>query len=299
MRDFEVWIDQVVRAAATSNDSVDDAVATIESAIDRLRTLLDNPAALVLGAHAPERAGVLPGDAQAPAVGGRRRPAVAGGERLQAARPRHLPRTARRDAQRGLDADARGPRPHVGVVRRRTSRVGPTDRRRHGALANWLAAELALRWRPVEGRPELDRTEARRLIDEALTAAREEAYLAPTFWTVAVYADLRVARRALEPARHGRRGAAGPRPLPPRQRARQRGAAASGPRPGRLPPRHGRHRGAAPRRVPAAPCATASSRSTPPPEPDATEAPRAPRHRGHGHRLTAYLAYVVPPAKRR
>ena len=50
VRDFEVWIDQVVRAAATSNDSVDDAVATIESAIDRLRTLLDNPAALVLGA---------------------------------------------------------------------------------------------------------------------------------------------------------------------------------------------------------------------------------------------------------
>ena len=69
---------------------------------------------------------------------------------------------------------------------------GPTDRRRHGALANWLAAELALRWRPVEGRPELDRAEARRLIDEALAAAREEAYLAPTFWTVAVYGDLRV-----------------------------------------------------------------------------------------------------------
>ena len=103
VRDFEVWIDQVVRAAATGNDSVDDAVATIESAIDQLRTLLDNPAALVLGAHAPGRAGVLPGDARAAGCRGRRRPAVAGGERLQAARPRHLPRSARRDARRGLD----------------------------------------------------------------------------------------------------------------------------------------------------------------------------------------------------
>ena len=44
----------------------------------------------------------------------------------------------------------------------------------------------------MEGRPELDRAEARSLIDEALAAAREEAHLAPTFWTVAVYGDLRV-----------------------------------------------------------------------------------------------------------
>ena len=70
---------------------------------------------------------------------------------------------------------------------------GATDRRRHGALANWLAAELALRWRPVEGRPMLDRAEARRPHRRARSAAaREEAYLAPTFWTVAVYADLLV-----------------------------------------------------------------------------------------------------------
>jgi hypothetical protein len=66
------------------------------------------------------------------------------------------------------------------------------DRRRHGALANWLAAELALRWRPVEGRTGVPPKDARDLIDESLAAAREEAHLAPTFWTVAVYADLLV-----------------------------------------------------------------------------------------------------------
>jgi hypothetical protein len=38
----------------------------------------------------------------------------------------------------------------------------------------------------------LERSEARGLIDDALQAAREEAYLAPTVWTVAVYADLLV-----------------------------------------------------------------------------------------------------------
>jgi len=191
VRDFEVWIDQVVRAAASGSDSVDDAVATIESAIDQLRSLLDNPAALVLGAHAPGRAGVLPGDARAPA-------AAVGVDRLWrvASAYKRLALVTcpdRPGGARGADwtqtHDALVHMSEWYAAARAAS--GPTDRRRHGALANWLAAELALRWRPVEGRPELDRTEARSLIDEALTAAREEAYLSPTFWTVAVYGDLR------------------------------------------------------------------------------------------------------------
>jgi hypothetical protein len=33
---------------------------------------------------------------------------------------------------------------------------------------------------------------ARTLIDQCMAAAREEAYLAPTFWSVAVYGDLKV-----------------------------------------------------------------------------------------------------------
>ena len=67
---------------------------------------------------------------------------------------------------------------------------GPTDRRRLGALSNWLAAELALRWRPVPDRDPLPKAAARSLIRQSLAAAREEAHLSRTFWTVAVYADL-------------------------------------------------------------------------------------------------------------
>ncbi|WP_330474966.1 CHAT domain-containing protein [Terrabacter sp. C0L_2] len=192
VRDFEVWIDQVVRAAATSEDAVDDAVATIESAIERLRALLDNPASLVLGAHAPERTAFLPGDTH-PSPGG------VGIDRLW--------RVASAYKRLALVTCPERPGgPHTGdwtqthqalvamsewYAAARTA-SGATDRRRHGALANWLAAELALRWRAVEGRTALDRSEARDLIDDALKAAREEAYLAPTFWTVAVYADLLV-----------------------------------------------------------------------------------------------------------
>jgi hypothetical protein len=67
---------------------------------------------------------------------------------------------------------------------------GATDRRRLGALSNWLAAELALRWRPMPGRDPLPKDTARALIKQSLAAAREEAHLSRTFWTVAVYADL-------------------------------------------------------------------------------------------------------------
>jgi hypothetical protein len=67
---------------------------------------------------------------------------------------------------------------------------GATDRRRLGALSNWLAAELALRWRPMPGRDPLPKDTARALIRQSLAAAREEAHLSRTFWTVAVYADL-------------------------------------------------------------------------------------------------------------
>jgi hypothetical protein len=70
------------------------------------------------------------------------------------------------------------------------SACGPADRRRLGALSNWLAAELALRWRPVPGREPLAKDTARSLISQSLAAAREEAHLSRTFWTVAVYADL-------------------------------------------------------------------------------------------------------------
>ncbi|WP_020142109.1 CHAT domain-containing protein [Terracoccus sp. 273MFTsu3.1] len=192
VRDFEVWIDQVVRAAATSDDPVDDAVATIESAIDRLRTLLDNPASLVLGEHAPARVSVLPGDTPGAAsgVGIDRLWRVASAyKRLALVTCPERPGSTRGgDWTRTHDALTKMSDWYAAA---RTA-SGATDRRRHGALANWLAAELALRWRPVEGRTGLDRSEARRLIDESIGAAREEAYLAPTFWTVAVYGDLLV-----------------------------------------------------------------------------------------------------------
>ncbi|GAA2741033.1 hypothetical protein GCM10009868_05530 [Terrabacter aerolatus] len=192
VRDFEVWIDQVVRAAASGDDAVDDAVATIESAIDRLRALLDNPAALVLGAHAPERASFLPGDAHAApvAVGIDRLWRVASAYKRLAlvTCPERPGATHTGDWSRTHEALANMSDWYAAA---RTA-SGATDRRRHGALANWLAAELALRWRPAPDREPLDRSEARRLIDDALEAAREEAYLAPTFWTVAVYGDLLV-----------------------------------------------------------------------------------------------------------
>ena len=192
VRDFEVWIDQVVRAAATSDDAVDDAVATIESAIDRLRALLDNPASLVLGAHAPERAAFLPGDAHAApiAVGIDRLWRVASAyKRLALVTCPERPGAARTGDWSRTHAALANMADWYAAAR---TASGATDRRRHGALANWLAAELALRWRPAPDRPPLDRSEARGLIDDALKAAREEAYLAPTFWTVAVYGDLLV-----------------------------------------------------------------------------------------------------------
>ena len=176
-----------------SEDAVDDAVATIESAIDRLRTLLDNPASLVLGQHAPERAAFLPGDAHEPSGWRRHRPALAGRERLQAARPRHVSRPARLDAGGRLDADARRPDEDVRVVRRGAHRVGrhrPASARRPRQLARCragpaLAAGRGSR-RSSTG-PRRDGSSASRS-----AAAREEAYLAPTFWTVTVYADLLV-----------------------------------------------------------------------------------------------------------
>ncbi len=303
VRDFEVWIDQVVRAAATSNDSVDDAVATIESAIDRLRTLLDNPAALVLGAHAPERAGVLPGDAQAPA-------AAVGVDRLWRVASAYkrlalvtCPERPGGSAWRGLDADARGPRPHVGVVRRRTSRVRahrPASARRPRELARGGARPaVASGGGPSGARPGRGAPPHRRRVRRRTRGGLPR----PDLLDGRGLRRPARARRALEPARHGRRGASGPRPLPPRQRARQRGAAASGPRPGRLPPRHGGHRGAPPRRVPAHPARRPRRARRLPRELRRRRGHRESRRErgdgGHGHRLTAYLAYVAPPAKRR
>jgi hypothetical protein len=173
-------------------------VATIEAAIDRLRTLLDNPASFVLGAHAPERTPLLPGDGTGTA-GGARAGAGVGVDRLwrvASAYKRLALVTCPERAGSARSGD--WTRTHDALTKMsewyaaaRTA-SGATDRRRHGALANWLAAELALRWRPVEGRAGLERSDARRLIDESLAGAREEAYLAPTFWTVAVYGDLLV-----------------------------------------------------------------------------------------------------------
>jgi hypothetical protein len=187
VRDFEVWIDQMVRSAASATADggpVDEAVTTIESAIDKLRSLLDNPAALVLGAQAPSGKpsnGLTVDRLWRVASAYKRLALVTSPERTHS--------TSRAgDWSRTHDALEKT----AEWYRDARDAAGSGDRRRHGALANWLAAELALRWRPVEGREVLRRDAARALIDQCLAPAREEAYLTPSFWSVAVYADLKV-----------------------------------------------------------------------------------------------------------
>jgi tetratricopeptide (TPR) repeat protein len=187
VRDFEVWIDQVVRSAANATSAggaMDEAVSTIEAAIDKLRNLLDNPAALVLGAQAPSGT-----ESNGRSVDRLWRVASAY-KRLALVTCPERPGSSSRagDWTRTHEALEQ----MADWYRSARDAAGPGDRRRHGALANWLAAELALRWRPVEGRELLRKDAARALIDQCISAAREEAYLSPTFWSVAVYGDLKV-----------------------------------------------------------------------------------------------------------
>ena len=217
VRDFEVWIDQMVRLAANTTSrttpaagtpadassviddaaAVDQAVASIERLIARLQQLLDDPGSLVLGIAAPTGAEVavtppLPSGASVDRLW-----RVASAYKLLALvtcpeRPGSgsRPRTAARSGdwsrtQDALTRMAQWFQAALGVC-------GTADRRRLGSVANWLAAELALRWRPMEGRDPLPKDVARTLIKQSLEAAREEAHLSRTFWTVAVYADLTV-----------------------------------------------------------------------------------------------------------
>ncbi|HET7801804.1 MAG TPA: CHAT domain-containing protein [Humibacillus xanthopallidus] len=240
VRDFEVWIDQMVRLAATtiaqatavgatptvptltgptagtgssgatagtsaaaaqvpSQTDVDRAVTSIERAIARLEQLLEDPASLFLGTQTPSPAPtpptVLPAeDGAAPF----RVPAGASVDRLWRVasaykllalvtcpeRPGSSSRTG--DWSRTQDALTR----MAQWFDASRAATGAADRRRLGALSNWLAAELALRWRPVPGRDLLPKETARTLIRQSLAAAREEAHISRTFWTVAVYADL-------------------------------------------------------------------------------------------------------------
>jgi hypothetical protein len=245
VRDFEVWIDQMVRLAATtigrptaagvtaapshtppttpttattattatsgtpSSADVDDAVASIERAIARLQQLLEDPGSLFLGSQLPARAAgsamLTEGAAALDAASAEPAPAAAvrvpGGAsvdrlwRVASAykllalvtcpeRPGSSSRSG--DWSRTQDALTRMAQ-WFDAAR---SACTATDRRRLGALSNWLAAELALRWRPVPGREPLAKDTARSLIKQSLAAAREEAHLSRTFWTVAVYADL-------------------------------------------------------------------------------------------------------------
>ena len=187
VRDFEVWIDQVVRSAATATSNggaVDEAARTIEVAIDKLRKLLDNPAALVLGPEAPT------GKPSNGLSVDRLWRVASAYKRLALVTCPERPGSASRagdwtKTHQALEQTAEW-------YRSARDAAGSSDRRRHGALANWLAAELALRWRPVEGREVLRKDAARALIDQCIAAAREEAYLSPTFWSVAVYGDLKV-----------------------------------------------------------------------------------------------------------
>ncbi|GAB3078386.1 hypothetical protein GCM10027053_48370 [Intrasporangium mesophilum] len=187
VHDFEVWIDQVVRSAATATSdggAVDQAAATIEAAIDKLRSLLDNPAALVLGTEAPtgKASNGLTVDRLWRVASAYKRLALVTCPDRPGAAPRARDWTRTHQALEQMAEWYRSAR----------DAAGPGDRRRHGALANWLAAELALRWRPVDGRELLRKDAARALIDQCMAAAKEEAYLAPTFWSVAVYGDLKV-----------------------------------------------------------------------------------------------------------
>ena len=193
IRDFEVWIDQVVRSAATDTTAggdVDSAATTIESAIGTLRNLLDNPAALVLGDRAPARAASGTDDQSAAVSVDRLWRVASAYKRLALVTCPERPNIASRSGDWSRTHEALASMAQWYEAAR--DAAGPGDRRRHGALANWLAAELALRWRPMAGRPPLPKDTARKLIDDCIAAAKEEAYLSPTFWTVAVYGDLKV-----------------------------------------------------------------------------------------------------------
>jgi hypothetical protein len=199
------------RAQVESREAVDQAVASIERAITRLQQLLEDPGSLFLGAQAPAAAPATP--LPAPAVEGATAPVPPDG--ADGSAPFRVPSGASIDRlwrvasaykllalvtcpERPGSSSRSGDwsRTQAALTRMaqwfdaaRTA-SGATDRRRLGALSNWLAAELALRWRPMPGRDPLPKDTARALIKQSLAAAREEAHLSRTFWTVAVYADL-------------------------------------------------------------------------------------------------------------
>ncbi|EWT02401.1 hypothetical protein N865_06035 [Intrasporangium oryzae NRRL B-24470] len=199
VRDFEVWIDQRVRtatavaSAAGAGPQVEEAVATIEASIELLRGLLLDPALLVLHQHS-DLPTVLPEpDALPETVSSDRLWLVASAYKRLAL----VTCPTRIGAKGSARSWARTKAALVSTARwyeAARQAAGPTNRRRHGALGNRLGAELCLRWHQgtnhLDGLALLSKAEARALLAESLRGAREEAYLAPSFWSVAVYGDL-------------------------------------------------------------------------------------------------------------
>jgi hypothetical protein len=218
VRDFEVWIDQTVRTAATDAvhgsdapggsgsptllgpEATEKAVATIESSIATLRRLIDDPGSVVLGSGPTATVLAASDIAATPSIDRLWRVASAYKRLALVTCPARCAAAAAPDdwtRAQGALVDA------ADWYRRAYEAAGARDRRSHGALANWLAAELALVWHPVPERAPVDAGTARGLLHDALEVADEESRRSPTFWTVAVVGDL-VALSALwsaEPAR--------------------------------------------------------------------------------------------------
>ncbi|MDN5767236.1 MAG: CHAT domain-containing protein [Humibacillus sp.] len=203
VQDFELWIDQMVRAASAINgdadaNAVDTAVTTITSSIERLRRLIVNPASLLLDDHASDTATVTPELLQAAANVDRVRRLAGAYKRLALVTCPGRSRTTPHSSGWSRTLEALNEMATCYDSARRAAeaaeqlRPGKGAHRKHSALANWLIAELVLQWHPVPGREPLPRDDAHALLAEALAAAREEAHLSPSFWTVAVLADLQV-----------------------------------------------------------------------------------------------------------
>jgi hypothetical protein len=173
------------------SEAVRAAIATIEESIALLRGLLVDPAVLVLGqGHAA--ATPLPEPDTLPAgVSIDRLWRVASAyKRLALATCPNRPGAAPHAGSWARTKDALACTARWYDASRLAA--GPKERRRHGALANRLAAELCLRWHQGHSGSLLPKDEARALLAEALRSAREDAYMSPSFWTVADYGDLQL-----------------------------------------------------------------------------------------------------------